>query len=981
MHHRWLDIRSSRRQLAPCAAMVCALLLPGALTARQQGAKVAPGLTPTDPQFGLSQALDEALRTGWQLYMKHQDGAALEKLQQALSLAREEKNTWAEGEAHRILGLIALRAAKYPEAGAELNEALVFFESVDAPPSIALTHGHLAAVKNYMGKPAEALELYRKALSEFEELHDLAGQARILENLLYVDAVPASEKASYRERGLQLARELGNKSLEAKFLHRTGDALFSAGDFAGAIEKLKEASACAEQANDQAELSYILTSLGRLYRMHGAYDDAIASYEKGLAIQQELGDKFGVIQSLNAMAISYGLAGRSREAMDHYERGLSLARETRSPKVIAFMTGNLGGACNGNGDYKRAIELLQESLRLDPSSPYLGSRYIQLSAAYRGIGEYQQALESANQAVLLTRQGSDLTMLYEALRARTALYRSLERFPEALADTDAAIEVVERIRAKLIPADYFKQGYAAVTQSLFEDAIQLEERLGQHQQAMLAAEQARARAFLDLLASRTGEQGSSEQAGPAAPDSPTKSPSVMATSSGETRTSAGTVELATRGSNSFKLEDPRGVRELASPASASPPTFEGLVATAKRLDSTLLSYWIGPDATFVWTLNPKGALHESRIAVTSEQLTKLIGATSYREQEKRQTEVSAEAAPRASGLTVAPTVSPTSRGPQTLSLRGGGELVLLGQTSSSWRELYKLLILPVQDFLPARGSRLTIVPQGPLFHLSFAALQDANGRYLVEDYALNYAPSLGVLGLTGQRKQQLGQRNPRYLIVADPTISPELSQAKKLPALPGARKEALSLARLLPKADTQVLMGSAASKEALREQLAGRTVLHLATHAIVRDDQPMDSFFVLSSGENSAPASGRLTVQEIYAMNLQTDLVMLSACSTALGKLSGDGMAGLTRAFFYGGTPSVVATLWDVADEPTSQLVSDFYSALQKDPDKSRALRAAQLHLMRALRAGQVHVNTSLGRMTLPEDPVFWAGFVLQGEP
>jgi len=77
----------------------------------------------------------------------------------------------------------------------------------------------------------------------------------------------------------------------------------------------------------------------------------------------------------------------------------------------------------------------------------------------------------------------------------------------------------------------------------------------------------------------------------------------------------------------------------------------------------------------------------------------------------------------------------------------------------------------------------------------------------------------------------------------------------------------------------------------------------------------------------------------------------------------------------------VMATLWDVADEPTSQLISSFYSSLQKDHDKSRALQTAQLRLMRALRAGQVHVDTPVGPVTLPEDPVFWAGFVLQGEP
>ena len=108
---------------------------------------------------------------------------------------------------------------------------------------------------------------------------------------------------------------------------------------------------------------------------------------------------------------------------------------------------------------------------------------------------------------------------------------------------------------------------------------------------------------------------------------------------------------------------------------------------------------------------------------------------------------------------------------------------------------------------------------------------------------------------------------------------------------------------------------------------------------------------------------------------------MLSACRTGLGQLSSDGMVGLTRAFFYAGTPSVVATLWDVADEPTFRLVSAFYDRLGRDPDKALALRAAQLSMLRALRAGQVQVATPSGPVALPEHPVLWAGFILVGEP
>jgi CHAT domain-containing protein/tetratricopeptide (TPR) repeat protein len=891
-------------------------------------------------------------------------------------MAQDEKSSWGQGEAHRILGLLALHAAKYPEARLEYDQALSLFESVPSPPKIALVHSHIGAVANLMGQRSEAAEQYRQALTQFEALGDLRSQANVLENLLFVETIAPDERKTYIGQGLVLSRKIGDKNLEGAFLHHIGDDLFSKGDFAGAIEKLKEAAACFEAAGNGNSLAYVWTSMGRLYRMHGAYDEAISSYQKGLLIQQNLGDKIGVIQSLNAMAISFGLSGHSAEAMNHYERALALAKETGSPRVIAFMTGNFGGALIGGGDYKRAIELLEESLRLDPSSPIAGNRYMQLSGAYRRTLRYQQALENANDAVKLLRKGDNSDILYQAFQERAHVFQGLERYTEALADTQDAIQVVEQIRGKLVPLDYLKQGYAGKTQDLFADAIQIQENLGLFKEAMVMAEEARARAFLDLLASRSLDRRDSQRMTLTASNGgPGNMPAASTTSGGSP--SAGKRELTTRGSAPLPAGTPNVAAAMPSPVSVAAPTYEQLVATSKRLDSTFLSFWIMPDATYVWVLRPDGTARSVRLPIRSEQLSKLIRDTSYGEQELREESAGATT----NKVTAGAAPSTAARGSQRLRLRGGGELVLGGERSKSWAELYKLLILPVQQSLPPRGSHLTIVPQGPLFQLSFAALQDSQGHYLVENYALNYAPSLGVLQLTGERKQQLGKRVPHYLIVADPLIVPDSSTETELPSLPGARQEARSLIRLLPHGETTMLMGTAATKEAVREQLAGKTVLHFATHAIVRDDQPLDSFLALGSGRNSSPGAGHLTMQEIYGMDLQTDLVVLSACSTARGKVSGDGIAGLTRAFFYGGAPSVIAAMWDVADEPTSQLMSNFYSSIQKDPDKSRALRAAQLRLMGALRAGSVHVNTSLGPATLPEDPVFWAGFVLQGEP
>ena len=133
----------------------------------------------------------------------------------------------------------------------------------------------------------------------------------------------------------------------------------------------------------------------------------------------------------------------------------------------------------------------------------------------------------------------------------------------------------------------------------------------------------------------------------------------------------------------------------------------------------------------------------------------------------------------------------------------------------------------------------------------------------------------------------------------------------------------------------------------------------------------------------TAPASGaELTAAQIYHLKLHADLVFLSACRGAAGPVKGDGRTGLTRAFFYAGTPSVIASLWDVADAPTSYLVTEFYRHYLRGQGKAASLRAAQLALLRELRAGQLRADTTMGgSVALPANPIFWAGFILAGQP
>jgi CHAT domain-containing protein len=198
--------------------------------------------------------------------------------------------------------------------------------------------------------------------------------------------------------------------------------------------------------------------------------------------------------------------------------------------------------------------------------------------------------------------------------------------------------------------------------------------------------------------------------------------------------------------------------------------------------------------------------------------------------------------------------------------------------------------------------------------------------------------------------------------------------------LPGASREAATIARLLPTAAVRTLAGADASEARVRAAVRGARVLHFAAHSVVRDDRPMDSYLALAGSSTAADDDGRLTAQEIHGLDLEASLVVLSACRSAGGKVTGDGIIGLTRAFMSAGAPAVVASVWDLPDETAPRLFEAFYRHRRAVSDTA-ALRQAQLDVLGALRGGRVTIETRAGSFVLPEHPAIWAGLQLWGTP
>jgi len=263
---------------------------------------------------------------------------------------------------------------------------------------------------------------------------------------------------------------------------------------------------------------------------------------------------------------------------------------------------------------------------------------------------------------------------------------------------------------------------------------------------------------------------------------------------------------------------------------------------------------------------------------------------------------------------------------------------LVGRTLHHLQHLYDLVLRPLDSLIGDR--RLIVVPQRALHYLPFHALHDGTA-YVIERREVSYAPSAAIL----ERTLRTPARSiERALLLG---VSDERA--------PRVRDEVIALGALFP--DGTTLLDGAATRDALRERVGKADLLHLACHGQFRPDNPLFSALRL--------ADGWLTVRDVYELDLQAELVTLSACETGMSHVApGDELLGIARGFLSPGTPSLVVSLWTVDDAATLALMTTFYEQLRAGHRPAAALRAAQVLLLRT----QPH-------------PYYWSAFSLIGRP
>ncbi|MGB3640145.1 MAG: CHAT domain-containing tetratricopeptide repeat protein [Rivularia sp. (in: cyanobacteria)] len=830
---------------------------------------------------------------------------AIQDWQKALNIYQQTGDKLKRVKVLSELGLAYFSQGKYQNAKEYHQQSLAIARDIGYKEGEATSLNNLGNAYCFSKECQKGIKLHQQALLVARQIGLREQEVKSFNGLgnAYRRLKDNEKAIQFYQQSLTIAKKIGYKEGEAKALTNLGGVYSSQKQYEKAIEFLEQSLAIVKQGKDRRTEAVILDNLGHIYTLLGRFNKALESSQQSLNIYKSLGNKQGELRQLTSLGIIFRNIRQYQKAIEFHQQSLAIAKELGNRHSEAMSYGNLGVANYFIGKYNKAIEFHEGALTIYKELSFkagIGLTLGNLGLAYSSLGDTQKAIKFYQQSLVIARELNDKLREGNALNNIGSAYINLGQYTNASATLLEAIDVYESIRLSGL-SDANKI-------SIFDTYSRSYPLL---QQAFIAdnkpfkaleiAERGRARAFVELLDSKLSQNPNSQ--------------SIIKTP---------------------KIEDIRKV--------------------AKEQNATIVQYSIIISEIYIWVIKPTG-----EITFRKADLKPLW--------QKENT-------------TLAELVS-NSRTQIGVRSRAAGGLISSynpKKAKNRFKQLHSLLIKPIADILPKNpDERVIFVPQSSLFLVPFPALQDAEGKYLIEKHTILTAPSIQVLDLTRKQRNRVSQIHQKtakqdILIVGNPTmpsVSPEIGKPpKQLPSLPGAEMEAKAIAKLF---NTKPLIGKDATETIVRQRFSEAKIIHLATHGLLDDfkDGSVPGAIALAPDPPSSPltkggnedGNGLLTANEIFDLQINADLVVLSACDTGQGKLTGDGVIGLSRSLISAGAPSVIVTLWTIPDNPTAMLMTEFYRQLQQNPDKAKALRQAMLKTM------EKHKN--------PRD---WAAFTLIGE-
>lgn len=687
--------------------------------------------------------------------------------------------------------------------------------------------------------------------------------------------------------------------------------------------------------------------VGRCYRNLGQTSAALKFYANALREYESAKDPARQAEALSNIAVAYLDSKRPAEFEMYSNRAsdlFNLIKDERGVGTIEYNKAQYELMC---GNHQAALALYDSALsKLQSVHDPLRS-----AGAMRGKGfallyneKADEAAKTFEQALKLAQATGDLESQWDCNLGLGRAYRKMGQPQQAVGYLQTAVELVEKERQQLT-RDSFKTHNLDFRRACYLELADAYLAEGKSFEALEIAEKGKARAFLDLLSNRQSREMDVAFAAPRSDTLIGALPNVplnLATTSAEKGNLIASAALpGTRGVEVVPRAHSYVEPTLLSPVTAKAPDIAEIKELVKKRNSTCVEYYLFSQKMVIWVIKPDLTVTTVTVDVKRNAL-----------------------AAEVQGLHDVMLTQPKNQ--QELE-----KLATIRQ--KHLQSLHSKLMAPIEQYLPKTPEvPVTIVPDGELFMVPYAALMAPDNSYVAEKHTLSYTPAIGVLRSTQQLASD-HKENRKLLAFGNPA-SP-LAVSMGLPELPYAEKEVKNIAQLFGADNTNLKTGTDATKSAFARFAPENSCIHLATHGLVDEEHPMMSSLVLAPYEGD---DGMLTVGDIMSLkDIKANLIVLSACQTGRGKITGDGVVGLSRAFIIAGTPSVIVSQWNVDDVMTEYLMRNFYQEYLAGKPKSQALRDAQMAAIKVLERG---LQSSKGGVVLRANPRFWAAFQIIGE-
>ena len=850
---------------------------------------------------------------------------------------------------------------------------------------------------NLTGQFQKSAEYAQQAADLGLKIGDKAGAANALNYLAAALAIQGrlAEARDVAQKDVTLAREAGDKKVLEQVLNTAGGVIGESGRYEEALAYFNECLDTARDIDDQTMQYMSYLNIGEAYTRSGEPDRAEVPLQESLRIAHEL--KHGSLSASDPSKKAVEMAllnlgsmeferGNYSKALDYYTQVHLSVPQSPLWKISALK--GMAESSEDLGDSSRAVELLEETIPLaekSSSEVQLAQLVSDLGVSQAKEGQLDAALESEAKSISIVQNASGDPDLEWQIESRTAnVLRALGRNEEALQHYQSAINGIESLRSVALATEEGRAGVLAKSHETYAEAADL--LVSQHHdtKAFEMAERGRARGFIEMLAlTRDGlpDELTPEQSKREA-DLQVRISSIQKTlwkggiSANEQQERRKELAAAENDVDAFHVAVRHSNPRFASIRYPEPISVGRVQSELLDNKSVLLEFMLGEKRSLVWV-------------VSKDQLTSAV-LPPRREIERQVLDFRKALTERASVLTAQSAIARIER---------------LGSA------LYATLVGPIRDAIPS-GANVIIVPDGILSYLPFETLVSGTRRnsmgelepvYALEKLRISYAPSAGALaavrslnpaprvwekmllafgdpnvgghGAAARANKTALVRTSDTAIASDSGVPPVQSayntyaeRGFSLVPLPFTREEVLGIGKLFSPAQRQLYLGDSATEEAIKkERLNEYRYIHLASHGLIDESVPGLSG-ILFSRNLASREDGVLEAGEIMQLKLSADLITLSACSTGLGKLiNGEGILGLTRAFFYAGARNVAVSLWNVNDSATSELMKAFYLNLKNGLPMDESLRQAKLDLLK-------------GANPEWKQPYFWAAFVLVGK-